>query len=481
MFSFKKASNVLLVTQIFSTISFAVLYSTLVLFMTQALGFSVAKASAIMGVVVAFNYGLHILGGYIGGRLISYRVLFLIGMVLQVVACVCLSSPSVEHLYIGLALFLTGCGLNVPCINMMLTQQFVGDGNERETAFFWNYAGMNIGGFLGFTIAGIFQVSHSYNILFLLTAFTNVIAFILLSIGWKSVADKNTPLVRKLQTIGNHILFKNNILALILIVVTAALLFFALQYPLNTNYIALGIGILLLAMFYPIAKAQPTKVQRDKVYAYIILAVFGLVFWSAYCLAPMALTVFAEANVNKHILGFTIQTQWFQNVNTLVLATGGFMLPTILIVIRKRFTFSFPMQFCFSLFFIGIGFLMLVIGIMTASYDGYTAAIWLILSYFFQSIGELLIGPTGYAMIGKLASPNLQGLMMGSWMVVTSSTSGVIASLLSILVSSPDINASVTSTNPSYLTLFVSLTTIALIATVVMYLFVPKIKKLANI
>ena len=266
-----------------------------------------------------------------------------------------------------------------------------------------------------------------------------------------------------------------------MIIAVIFILLIALQYPLNTNYIALGVGILLLAMFYPIVKAQPTKVQRDKIYAYIILATFGLVFWSAYQLAPMALTVFAEANVDKHMLGFTIQTQWFQNVNTVVLATGGFLLPTILITIRKRFTFLFPMQFCFSLFFITIGFLMLIIGIMTAGHDGYTAAIWLILSYFFQSIGELLIGPTGYAMIGRLASPNLQGLMMGSWMVVTGSTSGVIASLLSILVSSPNINEPATSTNPSYLALFTSFTILAFIATVIMYFFIPMIRKLANI
>jgi len=99
--------------------------------MTQALGFSVGKASAIMGVFVAFNYGLHMLGGYIGGRLVSYRVLFLLGMVLQVLACLFLSFPSEDHLYIALALFLAGCGLNVPCVNMMLTQQFEGNDNER--------------------------------------------------------------------------------------------------------------------------------------------------------------------------------------------------------------------------------------------------------------------------------------------------------------------------------------------------------------
>lgn len=266
-----------------------------------------------------------------------------------------------------------------------------------------------------------------------------------------------------------------------IIFITVLLLFIALQYPLNTNYIALVVGILLLLMFIPIARAQNIKEQKDKVYAYVILATFGLVFWSAYQLAPMALTVFAEANIDKHLLGFTIQTQWFQNVNTVVIAVGGMLLPSILLIIRKRFIFSFPMQFCFSLIFIAIGFAMLIIGILCANSYGYTAAIWLILSYVFQSIGELLIGPTGYAMVGKLAKPKLQGLMMGSWMVVTGSTSGVIASLLSILVASPDINAAPIETNSSYLTLFTGLTIVAAVAAFIMYLIIPKIRKLAYI
>ncbi|MDE4963546.1 MFS transporter, partial [Francisella tularensis subsp. holarctica] len=80
--------------------------------------------SAVMGVFVCFYYGFLILGGYIGGRLISYRVLFFLGMVLQIFACLFLAFPSTEHLYIALALLLTGCRLIVPCIRMMLTQQF---------------------------------------------------------------------------------------------------------------------------------------------------------------------------------------------------------------------------------------------------------------------------------------------------------------------------------------------------------------------
>ena len=44
------------------------LYSTLVLYATKKLGFSEDNANAIMGVFGAFNYGLHMFGGYLGGR-----------------------------------------------------------------------------------------------------------------------------------------------------------------------------------------------------------------------------------------------------------------------------------------------------------------------------------------------------------------------------------------------------------------------------
>ena len=55
--------------QIFATLGFAVLYSTLVLYATKHLQLSVKAATTLMGVFGAFNYGLHLFGGYLGGRL----------------------------------------------------------------------------------------------------------------------------------------------------------------------------------------------------------------------------------------------------------------------------------------------------------------------------------------------------------------------------------------------------------------------------
>src|SRR5450759_6019568 len=122
-----EGTAVLFFIQIFATLGFAVLYSTLVLYATKHLQLSVKMATTLMGVFGAFNYGLHLFGGYLGGRFLSNRNLFIGGMVLQVLGCACIAIGSVAALYWGLAFFLTGSGLNVTCLNMMLTQRFAPD------------------------------------------------------------------------------------------------------------------------------------------------------------------------------------------------------------------------------------------------------------------------------------------------------------------------------------------------------------------
>src|SRR3990167_10916909 len=80
--------------QMFSTLGFSVLYSTLVLYITNGLHLSDASATSITASFIAFNYALHLLGGYIGGRYLSYRSLFTIGMFVQMIGCILLTIPT---------------------------------------------------------------------------------------------------------------------------------------------------------------------------------------------------------------------------------------------------------------------------------------------------------------------------------------------------------------------------------------------------
>src|ERR1700748_2592033 len=181
--------------QIFATLGFAVLYSTLVLYATQHLHLGVKQATTLMSLFGAFNYGLHLFGGYLGGRFMSNRNLFVGGMALPGAGCACIATGSIPMLYWGLALFLTGSGLNVTCINMMLTQRFTSEDPRREGAFLWNYAGMNVGFFVGFSAAGYFQATQSYSSLFIFATLGNFVAIVLAFFNWKTLADCNTSLL----------------------------------------------------------------------------------------------------------------------------------------------------------------------------------------------------------------------------------------------------------------------------------------------
>src|SRR5437868_11499687 len=183
--------------QIFATLGFAVLYSTLVLYATKHLHLGVKAATTLMGVFGAFNYGLHLFGGYLGGRFLSNRNLFVGGMALQVIGCACIATGTLAMFYSGLALFLTGSGLNVTCINMMLTQRFTPEDPRRESAFLWNYAGMNMGFFVGFSAAGHFQATESYSSLFIFATLGNFGAIVIAMLTWKILADRNTLLLDK--------------------------------------------------------------------------------------------------------------------------------------------------------------------------------------------------------------------------------------------------------------------------------------------
>ncbi len=102
---------------------------------------------------------------------------------------------------------------------------------------------------------------------------------------------------------------------------------------------------------------------------------------------------------------------------------------------------------------------------------------WLFGSYILQSIGELLISPVGYAMIGKLAPKQHQGVMMGSWMLVTGVAS-VLAGDFSSMVPEPSETAGAVATNPVYAKLFVELGCGSLVVGVALIVLIPFLRKL---
>jgi POT family proton-dependent oligopeptide transporter len=459
--------------QIFCTLGFAALYFTLMLYATKKLNFSVKDATAIVGVFGAFNYGLHLFGGYLGGRFVSNRNLFVGGMVLQVFGCACIAGGTVALLYWGLALFLTGSGLNVTCINMMLTQRFKPEDNRREGAFLWNYAGMNLGFFIGFSVAGYFQLQGDYPSLFICATVGNFLAIVLAGLNWKALSDRNTPL---LSATPRQFTLRF-IAGTAILVGLVPIVWLLLQHAeLSGNLVILISVVVAAALIYLTVKHRDAR-ERNNMWAYLILTLGSLVFWALYQMAPVGLQLFAVNNVDRHVWGFEIAPQWIQNINTFVIMFGGPLMSALFVRLRSRgWTIDVPKQFSASLILIGLGFLALPLGILFADHNGLVAFKWVAISYLLQSIGELLISPVGYAMIGRLAPRQYQGVMMGSWMLVTGLAS-ILAGYFSGIIPEPT-EGLAASTNPAYTSIFSELGWSSVAVGIAMVLLIPFLRKL---
>ncbi len=80
---------------------------------------------------------------------------------------------------------------------------------------------------------------------------------------------------------------------------------------------------------------------------------------------------------------------------------------------------TIPVKFGSGLALLGVGFFVLAWG---ASYTGggqLVSPTWLIVTYFFHTVGELALSPVGLSSVTKLSPPRLVGQMMGIWFMGT--------------------------------------------------------------
>jgi POT family proton-dependent oligopeptide transporter len=467
----------LFLIQIFSALSFSVLYSTLILYMTKKLEISSIQANGIVGIFVASHFALHLLGGYCGGRFFSYRALFCLGMLGQVIGCGLLATESTAYLYYGLGFFLSGSGLNVICINCMITQRFKARDNRRESAFLWNYAGLNTGFFMGFSLSGFYQLSQNYSQLFLLSSLGNLIAIFICLYCWHSLEDRHTIL----NTLSEKKKKLASLCGIVIILTLPFFLSYLIHFADEANKLILVTGVFVLLVAIYLALQQASRKSREKMLAFVVFMLVNTIFWMLFQVGPMGLTHFIENNVQRQFSLFTIAPQWFQNINTVCIVIGGPLLSVFLNKLRAQgIRVNIPVQFALALFLVGMAFALLPMGINSTHSEGLVSPGWIVLCFILQSMGELLISPIGYAMIGALIPNSLQGVMMGMWMLTT----GVGATLSSyssnwMTAGEPNSNLPL-MTNSGYSKVFLNLGLFAIASSLLLFLLAPKLRAWMN-
>jgi len=115
--------------------------------------------------------------------------------------------------------------------------------------------------------------------------------------------------------------------------------------------------------------------------------------------------------------GWVMPASWLQSVNPLFIITLAPLFGSLWVSLARRDKEpSLPVKFFYGLFLLGVAFTVLAWGALYTdkSWPG-VSPMWLVVTYFLQTCGELCLSPVGLSSITKLAPKRLVGQMMGTW------------------------------------------------------------------
>jgi len=130
------------------------------------------------------------------------------------------------------------------------------------------------------------------------------------------------------------------------------------------------------------------------------------------------MNLFANEYVDLNVLGWEMPASWLQSVNPLFIILLAPVFGWLWIWLGTRQP-SIPVKFSAGLLIMGTGFLVLAWGSQYASDTTKVSSLWLIITYFLHTSGELCLSPVGMSSVTKLSPRPLVGQMMGLWFTAT--------------------------------------------------------------
>lgn len=471
-----KGLFLLFFTELWERFGFYTLQTIIVLYLSKGLLYSDEKAYLLYGVFSSLLYMTPVFGGYIADRFIGFRQAIYLGGVLFVLGYLVLALPGSNWLFTGLSLIIIANGLFKPNVSSIVGELYGPEDPRRDGGFTLFYMGINIGALIPPLITGALIAAYSWHAGFLLAAMGMVIGMITFLAGRSRLGHAGSiPSISPLHR-GHH---KKWVFytALVVGILLAILLFnLLLLHPKETDWLLALAAIVIIGMvIYYLFKERPE--QRRKLWACLILILISVGFWALYNQTFTSMMLFADRNMSKEFLGFTIDAEFTQFFNPLfIIVLSPFLSWLWVRLDRNKINPTTPSKFSLGILFMAIGYLLL--GGATRFFDanGMTSPWWLVLSYFFQTVGELLISPIGLAMITRLSPRHLVGMMMGVWFLVQSAAFAIGGELATI-ATVPE-----TSTPSQALSIysgaFLSFGVISLILAVIAFCLVPYLKKL---
>jgi POT family proton-dependent oligopeptide transporter len=200
--------------------------------------------------------------------------------------------------------------------------------------------------------------------------------------------------------------------------------FFAEQFAYFLTIIA-GLYFVYLFLF-----AGLNAVERKNLILLFLLFIGAAAFWSGFDQSAGSLNIFARDYTDLSIAGYEIPVGWLQFANPIIVVLFAPIFAGIWAQLaRKNLDPSLPIKFAIGLLFMALSFLIMIVAVNIALESSPVGMQWLLLTYLFQTWGELALSPIGLSAFSRYGPKRYMGQMFGLWFLA-SAIGGVLAGLL---------------------------------------------------
>lgn len=428
-------------TEMWERFSYYGMRAILVLYMVAAvsdggLALTNKEAGQIYGLYTMAVYLSALAGGLIGDKVFGARRAVLIGGIIIAFGHFTIAFASTTTLFIGMILIVLGTGLLKPNMATIVGALYKPGDMRRDAGFSIFYMGVNVGAMFAPIVCGYLAQGLEFK-------------------AWLSSVG-----------ISPHVSWHFGFAAAGIGMVVGLFVFVTQARLLGTA--GLKSKAAPVAVVESNSKAEfLTRDEWRRLGAIAVLFVFNILFWAIYEQGGSSLNIFASKCVDTTIFGWSFPSTWLQTFQAGFIVLFAPIISMVWLKLGDKQPTA-PSKFAIGIVLLGLGISLMVPASMLAA-QGKVSPFWLIGVFLFECLGELCLSPVGLSTVTKLAPARFAALTMGAWYLsisIGNYTAGSLSGLFD-------------EKNPSGMTtLFGSMAVSALVATVLMALLVPMVKKL---
>ena len=430
----------LFLTEMWERMSYYGMRALLVLYMTGAvtgfnpgLGWSQVEAQAIYGIYSGMVYFMVVPGGWIADNILGHQKAVLIGALIIALGHFTLAIPIEQTFFLGLIFVVLGTGLLKGNISTIVGQLYEGQDDKRDSGYTIFYMSINIGSTLGFLICSYLGEKIGWHWGFGAAGIGmtfGVIQYIKHRhlLGDAGMHPNEMPDEKRLKY-TNYL--KVTLVGMFLVIGAGLLGFFVIDPRFFAEQFAYFLTIIAgLYFIYLFLFAGLNAAERKNLILLFLLFIGAAAFWSGFDQSAGSLNIFARDYTDLSVAGYVIPVGWLQFANPVIVVLFAPIFAGIWAQLaRMNLDPSLPFKFAIGLLFMALSFFIMIIAVNIAIESSPVGMQWLLLTYLFQTWGELALSPIGLSAFSRYGPKRYMGQMFGLWFLA-SAIGGVLAGLL---------------------------------------------------